>query len=185
MIAFGGPSAGMWSADWAWGIPLIVINVVIHVMCLGLIHRTAMRISRGFVRTPHATTVFVSVVGASTLLATGLHAFEAIIWAAAYRYLGALPGNSSAILYSLSAITSYGHANLVLEPSWQLLGALEALNGWLLFGLTTAFLFGIISKVWALSEATRTSGKPRPPQPWVSSAQKPRWGTTGRSWDGS
>jgi hypothetical protein len=28
------------------------------------------------------------------------------------------------------------------------MGALEALNGWLLFGLTTAFLFGIIKKVW-------------------------------------
>jgi hypothetical protein len=28
---------------------------------------------------------------------------------------------------------------------------LEALNGWLLFGLTTAFLFGMIEKVRALA----------------------------------
>jgi hypothetical protein len=26
------------------------------------------------------------------------------------------------------------------------MGAMEALNGWLLFGLTTAFLFGIMEK---------------------------------------
>jgi hypothetical protein len=37
--------------------------------------------------------------------------------------------------------------NLVLGGHWQLMGALEALNGWLLFGLTTAFLFGMVDKV--------------------------------------
>jgi len=54
------------------------------------------------------------------------------------------------MLYSLSAMTSYGHANLFLEEQWQLMGALEALNGMLLFGLTTAFLFAMIQKVWLL-----------------------------------
>jgi hypothetical protein len=28
------------------------------------------------------------------------------------------------------------------------MGALEALNGMLLFGLTTAFLYGILQRVW-------------------------------------
>jgi hypothetical protein len=36
-------------------------------------------------------------------------------WASAYGLLGALPDTKSAMLYSLSAITSYGHANLFLE----------------------------------------------------------------------
>ena len=40
------------------------------------------------------------------------------------------------MLYSLSAMTTSGHANLFLKPEWQLMGALEALNGMLLFGLT-------------------------------------------------
>ena len=54
------------------------------------------------------------------------------------------------MLYSLNAITSYGHTNLSLENYWHLMGALEALNGWLLFGLSTAFLFGVIEKVWSV-----------------------------------
>jgi hypothetical protein len=87
------------------------------------------------------------VMGATTLLVILLHALEAAIWAAAYRLLGALPDNKSAMLYSLNAITSYGHTNLNLEEHWHLMGALEALNGWLLFGLTTAFLFGVLEKV--------------------------------------
>jgi hypothetical protein len=54
------------------------------------------------------------------------------------------------MLYSLSAMTSYGHANLFLNNRWQLMGALEALNGMLLFGLTTAFLFAMIQRIWPL-----------------------------------
>jgi hypothetical protein len=92
--------------------------------------------------------VFIAVIGGAALLATMLHGLEAGLWAAAYRGLGALPDNKSAMLYSLSAMTSYGHANLYLKDQWQLMGALEALNGWLLFGLTTAFLFAMIRDVW-------------------------------------
>jgi len=55
------------------------------------------------------------------------------------------------MLYSLNAITSYGHTNLTLEDRWQLMGATEALNGTLLFGLSTAFLFAVIQKVWFTS----------------------------------
>ncbi len=51
------------------------------------------------------------------------------------------------MLYSLNAMTSYGHTNLRLDDHWHLLGAMEALNGWLLFGLSTAFLFAVIERV--------------------------------------
>ncbi len=139
-----------WRADWAWGLPLIVLTVIIHVLGLGTIGVRAVGLSNRMTERRHPTVVFVTVVGATTLLATCLHALEAGIWAGAYRLLDALPDNRSAMLYSLNAITSYGHAELALKDHWQLLGALEALNGWLLFGLTTAFLFGTIEKLRSL-----------------------------------
>lgn len=141
-----------WGPDWAWGIPLIVLTVVIHVLALGYInHRTSSLSSRVMER-KHPTAAFAMVMGTVTLLATILHAAEAGIWALAFRFIGALPDLRDAMLYSLSAITSYGHATLTLENQWQLLGAIEALNGWLLFGLTTAFLFGMLQKVWSLGK---------------------------------
>jgi hypothetical protein len=139
-----------WQADWIWSLPLIVLTVVIHVLGLGLINERVVRALSGILNHRRFTGVFVVVIGSTALLATILHGFEAVIWAAAYRVLGALPDAKSAMLYSLSAITSYGHANLYLEPHWQLMGALEALNGMLLFGLTTAFLFAMIQQVWPL-----------------------------------
>ena len=137
-----------WTADWAWGLPLILLTVVIHVLGLGLISQRAARAAARIFDRRHPTVVFVGVVGATTLLATCLHAFEAGLWAFAYRHLGALPDAKSAMLYSLNAMTSYGHTNLQLPDHWHLMGALEALNGWLLFGLTTAFLFAVIDRIW-------------------------------------
>ena len=63
---------------------------------------------------------FSVVKGITALLATLLHGVEAAIWAAAYRLLGTLPDSKSAILYSLGAMTTYGHANLFLKEFFKL-----------------------------------------------------------------
>lgn len=39
------------------------------------------------------------------------------------------------------------------------MGSLEALNGWILFGLTTAFLFTVIQKVWPYINQPRSVHK--------------------------
>jgi MFS superfamily sulfate permease-like transporter len=138
----------VWDGDWAWALPLIVVNVVIHVAGLGIINREALRIV-GLVRTHRNFNIlFAIVMGVTTLLATLLHAIEAGIWAIVYWALGAVPDSKSAMLYSLNAITTYGHSDVALAAHWQLMGALEALNGMLLFGVTTAFLYGILQRVW-------------------------------------
>lgn len=137
----------LWSADWAWGLPLILLTVLIHAYSLGCLDKeVTARISSARRRHLSATPMFV--IGGTALSATILHGVEGAIWAGAYRLLGALPEIKSAMLYSLSAMTSYGHENLHLAPHWQMMGALEALNGLILFGLTTAFLFTVMQRAW-------------------------------------
>ena len=137
-----------WASNWAWGLPLIGLTLIIHVFGLLLIKEKVESIENRLVKNYSFRVVFWVIIGGAAMSATLLHGAEGIIWAAAYRVVGALPDNSSAILYSLSAMTAYGHANLDLERQWQLMGALEALNGMLLFGLSTAALLGIIEWVW-------------------------------------
>jgi hypothetical protein len=103
----------------------------------------------------HLTALFVA---GAALMATVLHAIEGTVWAVTYLGLGALPDIRTPMPYSLSAITSYGHAQVFLDPNWQMLGALEALNGVILFGLTTAFLFGLIQKIWPLESRAQGGG---------------------------
>ena len=143
----------IWNGNWAWSLPLILLTVILHVMCLGVINTWVVRALHRVRNRRHFITVFTLVMGFTTLLATILHAFEAAIWALSYRWLGALPDLASAMVYSLSAMTAYGHAEVFLQIHWRLMGALEALNGLLLFGLTTAFLFSHIQRVWATQDS--------------------------------
>lgn len=137
-----------WDSNWAWALPLIVVNLILHVTGLGVINTQVVRLLEPMRQRRSFFFVFVCIMGAVALLATVLHALEATIWAGAYRVLGALPDGREALLFSLNAITSYGHTDLNLAAHWRLMGALEALNGLLLFGLTTAFLYGHLQRVW-------------------------------------
>lgn len=140
----------IWNGNWAWALPLIVFTVMLHVLVLGFINTRVVATLKRFQGHRNFMLPFVVVMGITTLLATILHGLEAGIWAAAYHELGALTNAKEALLYSLSAITTYGHAELYLAPHWRLMGALEALNGLLLFGLTTAFLYAHVQRVWPL-----------------------------------
>lgn len=137
-----------WDGNWAWALPLIMVTLMLHVVGLALINVGMLRLMRRIRAARAFLPAFISVMGLAALLAILLLAFEAALWAAAFQRLGALPDGRTAMLYSLNAITSYGHTELVLAPHWRLMGALEALNGMLLFGLTTAFLYGHIRQVW-------------------------------------
>ncbi len=135
-----------WYANWAWGLPLIVMCVLIHIIGLDFINRQLKRVQSRFPDRDEHHFAFLTVLSTAVLLATLLHGIEAMIWAVAFRLLDALPGYHSAILYSLNAITTFGHTTFTLNKHWELLGALEALNGMLLFGFTTAFLINILQR---------------------------------------
>ena len=157
-----------WDGNWAWALPLMVVTLLLHVVGLALINLRMVRTMSHFRGRHHFFAVFVFVMGITALLAILLLGFEAALWAAAFRTLGALPDGRSAMLYSLNALTAFGHTDLVLAPHWRLMGALEALNGMLLFGLTTAFLYGHIRRVWppelqeSMVPATATPQRGRP-----------------------
>jgi hypothetical protein len=137
-----------WSGNWAWSLPLIVATVIFHIVCITLIHDRIARENR------RSLLMVALVMGRTTLSATFLHASEAGLWALVYRMLGALPDRRSAMLYSLGAMTTYGHEAFDLANHWRLMGTLEALNGMILFGLTTAFLYATFQKLRPIAGAS-------------------------------
>ena len=139
-----------WVAEWAWGLLLTVLTVLIHTSGLWMIRETAHRAISHSVLRRHHSAMFFTIISGISLSTAVLHGMEAALWALVYRSLKALPTYREAILYSLNAITSYGHAHLQLEDQWHLMGAMEALTGWLVFGLSTAFLFAITQRLFAI-----------------------------------
>jgi hypothetical protein len=71
-----------------------------------------------------------------------------VLWALAYDWLGAFDSFTDASVYSLGTMTTFEIPGLVLPSRWQMLGALEAVNGVLLFGVSTAFIFAVIQAYW-------------------------------------
>jgi hypothetical protein len=145
-----------WSGNRLWSLPLIVTTVLLH--CFGLVRIQQKTVTwfRHPVLKHHHHAAFVLAIGTAAWMIAALHGVEAGIWAIAYRGLEALPDAHRAMLYSLGAMTTYGHADIVLEPQWQMMGPLEALNGMILFGLSTAFLFSVVREL----ERMRSAGQP-------------------------
>jgi len=131
LVQMNAVEVGGCNANWAWGLVLIVLNVVIHVIGLALIYERVLHVLSGAMEHRRFMPRFVVVIGVAALLATLLHDIEVANWGTTYRILAALPAIKSAVVYSLSAMTSYGQANLFLEGQRRLMGALEALNGML------------------------------------------------------
>jgi hypothetical protein len=51
------------------------------------------------------------------------------------------------MLYSIDSLTTRGTSGLVLQHHWLMMGAIESIDGLLLFGISTAFLFHVM-RAW-------------------------------------
>jgi hypothetical protein len=140
---------------WGWGLSLIALTIGIHTAGVVGIAVLVSAIKRRWLdartlTSKHMVLIVVGVIGAVGLPLAALHVAEALIWAVAYFWVGALASLEEAMLYSVNSITTLGDSGLRLQPEWRIMGALEAADGMLLFGITTAFTFAIMQVCWSI-----------------------------------
>ena len=141
--------------NWTWGLSLIALTMAMHAtgvifMALAGLSIRARIESQNYLTSRHMAAIQIGLIGAVGLLLAALHGVEAALWAAAYWWLGALNSPTDAILYSVDSMSTRGASGLTLERHWQLMGALEAMDGMLLFGISTAFIFAMMQAYWSL-----------------------------------
>lgn len=141
-------------SNWAWGLSLITLTIAAHATALAFMALVLRRIwlraespGEGFRRQLLTMIVLIAAVG---LLLALLHGIEAGLWAVAYWWLGALGSASDALLFSVDSMSTRGASALTLEHRWHMMGALEATDGMLLFGISTAFIFAVMQGYWQL-----------------------------------
>jgi len=76
------------------------------------------------------------------------HLVEIMIWALAYWLTGELKNMEEAIYFSAITFATIGYGDVTLASKWRLASAMEGVNGILLFGWTTAFLFKVSAMLW-------------------------------------
>ena len=142
-------------ASWTLGLSLIVLTIAIHttgvvLMAFGLETRIRVHVDKYKLDRLRAIPIVIGHIGAIALILATLHGLEGVLWASAYRLLGALDSFTDASVYSLATMTTFEIQGLALSSRWQMISALEAVNGVLLFGISTAFIFAVMQAYWLM-----------------------------------
>jgi hypothetical protein len=139
---------------WLWGLLLIVLTMAIHATAVVMLafagERIRLRLETRDLEVWNLIAILICVIGVIGLLLAVLHGMECVIWAAAYFRLGALDSPRDALFFSLDSMSTRGASGLTLQRPWQMMGALEAVDGMLLFGVSTAYLFSVMQVYWSM-----------------------------------
>jgi len=140
--------------SWHWGLSLIALTVAIHATAVVMMAFVMVRIrvrleARGF-NLWYLLAILIFIIVVIALLLAVLHGIECGIWAAAYLWLGALDSPIDALLYSIDSMSTRGASGLTLQRHWRIMGALEAVDGMLLFGVSAAYIFAVMQVFWSM-----------------------------------
>jgi hypothetical protein len=89
----------------------------------------------------------VAVMMIVTLVTAAAHLVQIALWAVALLLTGEVSTFETAFYFSAENYTALGYGDIGLSERWRLLGPLEAINGLLLFGLSTAVMFAIMGRL--------------------------------------
>jgi Ion channel len=127
------------------GAAVFLVSLICFAMTTTLIVNLAVRLIRlalGFWKS-------VAIMIIVSLITAAAHLIEIALWAAVLLLCGEVANFHQAFYCSAQNYTALGYGDIHLSERWQLLGPLEAVNGLLLFGLSTAIMFSVLSNLIA------------------------------------
>lgn len=131
---------------------LVAVTVVIH--ALGTNYLVRYLASTFLDREGHwgSKRVLIALMMAALALVF-LHALEIVVWAGAYKAIvpsGELADFEAAVYFSFVTFTTLGYGDITLTEGYRLLSGIQALNGILLVGWSTALMFAVVQKTWQM-----------------------------------
>jgi len=125
---------------------LVIQCVVVAILLLALLRfEKKGRIRDTFIGASVLLAVFTLVMMAGTLV-------QIAVWAGVFLARAEFTDFATAFYHSMVNFATLGYGDIVMSERGRLLGALEATNGVLMFGLTTGVLFSVFSallhRVW-------------------------------------
>jgi hypothetical protein len=83
----------------------------------------------------------------ATLIMFAGNLVQIAAWTRLFLFLGEFEDFATAFYHSAVNFSSLGYGDIVMSDERRLLGALEAANGVLMFGLTTSVLYALVSAI--------------------------------------
>lgn len=123
-----------------WAIVTLTASVMFHAISLGILAKLTFADSIVGMRKKSAT-FSIFIFTSLCVVVILLNSIEICGWAALYLLHGATDNPIQSLIHSLGAYTTYGDATLFPTSTWKVVSHLEAMNGVIAFGITTAFLY--------------------------------------------
>ena len=132
------------------GAVLVVVTVTIHAAGTTWWLKN---LTRRFRISPTERTRFhtMRILSSTVLVLLVLHVIQIEVWAMAYLYL--LPDQylgtaEEAAYFSFVTFTTLGYGDITLPYPIRIMSGIEAINGILLVGWSTALLFAVVQRTW-------------------------------------
>jgi len=121
-------------------------TILIHAVALGITVRF-FRLERSLGRVGSAVWMNLGIFVLAISFALVAHLIEIALWAGLFLLCGEFKSYGLAYYHSAVNYTTLGYGDLIMTPSWRLLGPLEAADGALMFGVSTAMIFAIAQRL--------------------------------------
>lgn len=121
------------------GLPVMLLCLLLQAFFLNLSLRQYARFKVSH-RGEETAKLNVLLLYTVLLLLTLAYIAETLIWAALFMLLGEFDDFRTAVYHSGVNFVTLGYGDVVMSPRWRMLGPLEAANGILMFGLSTAVM---------------------------------------------
>jgi hypothetical protein len=128
------------------GAGAVACTIFIHALALGATVNLV-RHERRAGRAGSGALIDLAIVAAVISLAFVAHLIEIALWAVLFVICGEFQEFGTTYYHSSVNYTTLGYGDLLLTPSWRLLGPLEATNGMLMFGVSAAMVFAVIQRL--------------------------------------
>jgi hypothetical protein len=128
------------------GIAMILVCLVIQCVALAVVLRQMQSLeqSRLSFRSWPGAVLVLSVV---TIIILAGNLTQIALWASLFVYLGEFNDFMTAFYHSVVNFSTLGYGDMVMSEKNRLLGALEALNGVLMIGLSTGTMFVVVNEM--------------------------------------
>jgi hypothetical protein len=128
------------------GLCAVLSTISIHALAL-IATVNFVRHERRLGRAGSSFWIDVAIVALAMLFGLVAHLIEIALWAVLFVICGEFPDFGTAYYHSAVNYSTLGYGDLIMTPAWRLLGPLEAANGMLMFGVSTAMIFAVIQRL--------------------------------------
>ncbi len=129
------------------GTGLLTVSAIIHVTTVALSVPVFAKVASYVPEEERPLLRIVVLLSLAVLTLVFAHTLQVWTWAMSFLFVTELPDLSTSFYFATVTYTTLGYGDIVLEPGARIVATFCAVTGLLTFGISTAFLIGVLSRV--------------------------------------